>query len=225
MRRHSILWGLAVAVLAAQPPAATAAGSGVGSSVDMGVEAPRRTPEQIATSSYNAGLKNKARAQSYEAEAAEAAKEKDRAKHLKRARDQWKNAAKNYSKAIKNDPTMYVAMNELGFAYRKLGDYENSVRAYNTALFVKPGFAPAIEYRAEAFLALGLYEETKAAYLELYRDDQDHAALLMQAFDGWLAALAADAPTEARAFADWVSERKRLAEVTQVRPGRLERTW
>jgi tetratricopeptide (TPR) repeat protein len=212
-------------MLAGLPLVAVAAGSGAGASVSGGMEAPRRTPEQMATASYNAGLKNKARAQSYETEAVDATQDKDRARDLKRAGVQWEKAASNFRKAMKYDPRMYQAMNELGFAYRKLGDYENSIKAYNTALFVKPGFAPAIEYRGEAYLAIGKYEETKAAYLELYRADQDHAALLMQAFDEWTAGLAADAPADARAFAEWVSERKRLAEVTQVRPGALERTW
>jgi tetratricopeptide (TPR) repeat protein len=216
---------IAACILAvALPSTLFAAGSGVGGSVG-GVEAPQRTPEQMAASSYRAALKNKERALSYEAKAAGIADPKKRTRELERARKQWQSAVANHQKAIQQDAGLYQALNELGFAYRRLGDYENALRAYDRALALKPGFAPAIEYRAEALLAMDRFEETRAAYLELYRVDQDHAALLMQAFDAWLATLSADAPVGAQEFARWVRERKQLAEVTQVRPGRLDRTW
>jgi tetratricopeptide (TPR) repeat protein len=201
------------------------AGSGMSSGGSGGFDAPKRSPEQLAASSYNAGLKHKKRALSYEEDARAATKDKDRDKFVKRARDQFEDAVKDYQKAIGYDKRMFQAMNELGFAYRKLGDYENAMRAYNTALFVKADFAPAIEYRAEVLLKLGMFEETKAAYLELYRLDQAQAGLLMQAFDEWLASKAAAGSAEAKAFADWVGERKQVASVTQAVTEIPQRDW
>lgn len=217
---HVIVIGL---ILLA-PVFAVAAGSGVGSSVS-GVEAPARSPEQQAVSKYNAGLKHKQRALSYEAKAARAARPQDRDKQLKKARDQFEDAVEDYRAAIEQDAKMVPALNELGFAYRKLGDYDQALSAYDAALTIEPAFAPAIEYRAEAYLALGRYEDTKAAYLELYREDQDHAALLMQALDEWRGQRGEDTAAESEAFAAWIEERKRIAEVTQIRPGTLDRTW
>ncbi len=216
------LMALFVAVLSVT---AHAAGSGMSSGGSGGFETPQRSPEQLAASSYNAGLKHKKRALAYEKKAVEATKDKDREKYGKRSRDQFEDAVADYLKAYGYDREMYQALNELGFAYRKLGDYENAVRAYNTALAVKPDFAPAIEYRAEAFLAVGLLEETKAAYLELYRLDQAQAGLLMQAIDEWIEANAATGGDAAKAFAAWAAERKQLASVTQSITEVPKRDW
>ncbi|NJN50845.1 MAG: hypothetical protein HC809_02735 [Gammaproteobacteria bacterium] len=205
--------------------AAFGAGSGMSSGGGGTVDTPSRSPEQLAASSYNAGLKHKKRALSYEEKSATASKDKDRAKYDKRSRDQFEDAVADYKKAIGYDNRLYQAMNELGFAYRKLGHYEDAVRAYNTALFIKADFAPAIEYRAEAYLAVGMLEETKAAYLELYRLDQAQAGLLMQAIDEWLATNAANGGDAAKALAEWAAERKALASVTQAITEVPKRDW
>ena len=101
--------------------------------------------------SYNAGLNHKKRAQEYEEKAAAAKDDKERDKQLAKAKSQYEDSIDDYKKAIGYDMTAYQAMNEMGYAYRKTGDYEMAVKAYNTALTVRPNFTPAIEYRAEAF--------------------------------------------------------------------------
>jgi len=218
----------AAALLACAPLAATASSSGgmgggsMGPSSDMPAT---RSPQQIAVDDYNSGVAHKQRALSYLKDASAATNDKDRQKAQKKAEDQFQSAAKDFKKAISNNKTMYQAMNELGFAYRKLGNYEESLKQYDAALALKPGFAPALEYRGEAYLALAKYEDTKNAYLELFRTDQDHAALLMQAFDAWVAQLGPAPSADASAFATWVNERKKVAGVTQVEPGKLERDW
>jgi len=178
-------------------------------------QAPRKTPQQMAVSSYNAGLNHKKRAQEYEAKAATAKDDKDRAKQLAKAKSQYEDAVDDYRKAIGWDKSAYQAFNELGYAYRKIGDYENAVRAYNSALLVKPDFAPAIEYRGEAYLALSLFKDVKDAYLVLFRVDQDQAATLMRAMEAWQALHQEDAAPEAKAFNEWVLERKAVAADTQ----------
>lgn len=215
---------VAVTVILLAASGAHAAGSCAGSSIS-GVDAPPRPPERLAMTAYNAGLKHKQRALSYEAKAARAANARDRDKNGKKASAQFSAAIEDYQAAVEQEPHMIVALNEIGFAYRKLGDFDAALRAYDAALSIEPAFAPAIEYRAEAYLALGRFEDTKGAYLELYRLDQDHASLLMQAFAEWLDRHAADGTAESAAFAGWVEERRRIAEVTQVRPGVLQRTW
>ena len=59
-------------------------GTGVGATTD----APRKTPQQMAVSSYNAGLNHKKRAQEYEAKAVTAKNDTDRAKQLAKAKSQ-----------------------------------------------------------------------------------------------------------------------------------------
>jgi len=215
-------------LLACAPLFAIASGSGGmgGGSVGGGGDMPvTRSPQQMAVDYYNSGVAHKQRALSYLKDASAATDDKDKQKAQKKAEDQFQAAVKDLKKAVGSNKAMYPAMNELGFAYRKLGNYEESLKQYDAALALKPGFPPAVEYRGEAYLALAKYEDTKNAYLELYRTDQDHAALLMQAFDEWVAKLGPTPSADASAFASWVGERKKVAGVTQVEPGKLQRDW
>ena len=188
-------------------------------------QAPRKTPQQMAVSSYNAGLNHKKRAQEYEAKAVTAKNDQDRAKQLAKAKSQYEDAVDDYRKAIGYDKTAYQAMNELGYAYRKSGDYENAVRAYNSALLVKPDFAPAIEYRGEAYLALSMFKDVKEAYLVLFGADQDQAATLMRAMEAWQVLHQGDPAPEVKAFSDWVVERKAVAANTQSLSMDNVHTW
>ena len=171
----------------------------------------RKTPEQMAVASYNAGLNHKKRALDYEAKAAKAKNDGDRDKQLAKAKSQYEDAVEDYKKAIGYDRRAYQAMNELGYAWRKTGDYENALRAYNTALIVKPDFAPALEYRGETYLALARFKDVKDAYLALVRTDQDQAAALMVAMEAWQETHAENTTAEAKEFVAWVQERKAVA--------------
>src|SRR5215471_4512794 len=168
MSTRTLTIRLAIALLACAPVVASASSSGgmgggsMGPSSDMPAA---RSPQQIAVDDYNSGVAHKQRALSYLKDASTATDDKDRQKAQKKAEDQFQAAVKDLKKAISNNKSMYPAMNELGFAYRKLGNYDESLKQYNAALALKPGYPPALEYRAEAYLALAKYEDTKNAYL------------------------------------------------------------
>ena len=72
--------------------------------------------------------------------------------------------------AIANNPQLHEAYSSLGYALRKTGRFDESIEAYNRALQLNPSYSEAIEYRAEAYLALGRLDEVKAAYMELFRN-------------------------------------------------------
>src|SRR5262245_2796651 len=187
--------------------------SGGGSS---GMSSPHpKTSAQIATQSYNAGLGHKKKAVQFEEKAAKAKDETERNKQLAKAKEQYEDSIQDYKKAIGANNQLYQAMNELGYAYRKTGDFDSSIKAYNAALTVRPDFTPAIEYRGEAYLALGMFDKVKESYMNLYRDDQDHAAMLMKAMDTWVQQQSGEATPDAKAFSDWVTERKTAAATTQ----------
>jgi tetratricopeptide (TPR) repeat protein len=195
-------------------PPAFAAGSGpMSGGGDTGgmTSAPRMTPQQLAVRSYNAGLKHKERAQDYEAKAAKATDDKDKQKQLSKAKDQYEDAIDDYRKAIGYDNHAYQAMNELGFAFRKVGKYDDAVKAYDAALAVKSDFAPAIEYRGEAYLALSQFKQVQDSYLALVRADQDQAAALMRAMEAWLNTHQENPTADAKAFSEWIIERKAVA--------------
>jgi len=197
-----------------------------GGSVPSGGSAPqvKKTPQQRAASFYNAGLKNKKKAWKYEKKLADISSEKKRIKTQKKIAAQYKKAQKNQANAIALVNNFYQAFSELGYSYRKLGDYDKSIRAYNVALSIKSDYSEAIEYRGEAYLARGAYEESRQAYMTLFRDDPEKANMLMQAFETW-SVTDTPAGTEAEAFKSWILERKQLLSVSQNLSTNNSRDW
>ncbi|HEY3057062.1 MAG TPA: tetratricopeptide repeat protein [Thermoanaerobaculia bacterium] len=124
-------------------------------------------------------------------------------------------AAADFQRAVKNDPNLYQAYSELGFTLRKLGKYNESLDAYNKALEIEPGFSPAIEYRAEAFLGLNQLDEVKKAYTALFGGDRPRADILMVSMKSWITERRANANgLEAQKldeFAKWVEQRETIA--------------
>lgn len=207
---------LAIALLVAAS-VAIAAGSGGGGQVPRTVE---QTPEQVATGHYKSGLRYKNRAWKQEEKADKATTPEKRDKLLGKA-------AKNYEKAIKAqvaatqaNPQHHEAANELGYALRRMGQYSQAIQWYDHALELQPEFLEAIEYRGEAYLAVGKIDAAKQAYMELFRNDLELAAQLLTAMEAWVTKQSAQAPesgesaSEVGAFSQWVNERKELAELT-----------
>lgn len=124
-------------------------------------------------------------------------------------------AAADLQRAVKNDPMLYQAYSELGFTLRKLGKYSESLDAYNKALEIEPGFSPAIEYRAEAFLGLNQLDEVKKAYTMLFGGDRPRADILMVSMKSWIADRRANAngldAEKLDEFAKWVEQRETIA--------------
>ena len=183
---------------------------GMGPSADLA-----RTPEEIAESRYNRGLKKRDKAWKYEAKAAEADSEKKRSKLEAKAQKQFKKSIKDFRRAIDKNPILYQAHSSLGYALRRTGQYEAALQAYDEALRLQPAYAEAVEYRAEAYLGLGRLDEVKAAYVQLFVLERARADELMQAFvqqrerqpDGL-------APEALAGFATWVRERREIAQQT-----------
>jgi tetratricopeptide (TPR) repeat protein len=167
-----------------------------------------QTVDQAAANWYTEGMAQKEAALASEREASEAANPTERERLLAAANGHYKAAAAAHGKALKLHLGYYQAANELGFALRKTGAFQKALGAYNFALIIKPDFYPAIEYRGEAYLALGRLPEAQAAYVTLFRNEPALAARLL--------AVMADHPVTADdgAFRVWVEEREALAALT-----------
>jgi tetratricopeptide (TPR) repeat protein len=200
-----------VALLLIFPIVALAAG---GSSTSSSSDSVPSDPKAMAKDSYNRALKYRDKAWEYEAKAA-AAEGSDREKMMKKAEKEFTKALKALDTAVSNDPRLYQAHSSRGYVLRKMGDYEESLAAYNLALEINPRYAEAIEYRAEAYLGLNRIAEAKDAYMELFRTDRKRADELMEAMQGWVEARQADAAgvdsSVIADFSSWVEERSSMA--------------
>ena len=188
-------------------------GMGSGPSADLA-----RTPEEIAESRYNRGLKKRDKAWKYEAKAAEASSEKKRSKLEAKAQKQFKKAIKDFRRAIDKNSILYQAHSSLGYALRRTGQYEAALQAYDEALRLQPAYAEAVEYRAEAYLGLGQLDEVKAAYVQLFVLERARADELMQAMQAFVQQRERQpdglAPEALAEFATWVRERREIAQQT-----------
>ena len=166
---------------------------------------------------YNFGYKTfeKARAEEAAGERLTGAKAKASADKVRAG---FLEARTKFEEAVKADPTAKEAWNLIGYTSRRLGEYEKSLAAYEKALTLNPTYTEAIEYRAEAYLALNRLDDVKAAYMNLFGASRAHAAVLMQGMQKWVAEHrrqpAGVAAADLESFATWVEERAAVAQQT-----------
>ena len=76
-------------------------------------------------------------------------------------REDWPEVVEHMTRVIAERPWHDDAHNLLGFAYRKLGDYDRALEAYDRALDLNPHHRGALEYLGEAYLELNRPELAK----------------------------------------------------------------
>ena len=194
-----------------------------------GSSVPSTDPADQAAQAYNNGIEKRDKAWELEKKAAAATDAGERAKLEARAQKEYGKAIRAFRSATESDPSMHQAFSSLGYALRKTGEFEESLAAYDQALQLEPGYAEAIEYRAEAFLGLNRLDEAKQAYMQLFRDDRERADELMSAMQRWVDQRRADPQgLESLAieeFSVWVEERRSVAASTATLPGGSDRAW
>lgn len=179
-----------------------------------------QTPEQIAQEHYRNGLRMRDRAWNLEEKAAKTDDEAKREKLLEKVDKQFQAAVREFQTAVRNDSRLFQAWSSLGYALRRLGDYEESLRSYDRALEIQPGYTEAIEYRAEAYLHLGRLEEAKSAYMILFNHDRERSQELLKAMQEWVETHR-ESPGDVSAstvdeFAQWVDQRGQIAAQTSA---------
>ncbi len=201
--------------LCISPDSAVAAGGDAGAGSVRRYGSPARSPDKLADREYRRGLRKRDSALQHEARAIKASSEKKRNKERSKATKDWTAAAKYYRGAIDKLPEHYQAHSSLGYALRKLGQYDDATTSYDLALKLKPGYPEALEYRAEAYLALGRLEDASHSYTRLMTLDREKAGLLRSAMEAWLEAPRTTAvdgtsisPENVDWFRAWVEERK-----------------
>jgi tetratricopeptide (TPR) repeat protein len=76
-------------------------------------------------------------------------------------REDWQGVIDHMTRVIAQRPWHDDAHNLMGFAYRKLGDYDKALEAYDRALELNPHHRGALEYLGEAYLELDRPERAK----------------------------------------------------------------
>lgn len=171
--------------------------------------------EQGAIDAYTAGYASILRAEHAENLAAASANEVERKAALSDAQQAYQASLPHFATAVRLDTSMHEAYTYLGYANRKLGRYDESLRAYDQALKINPDTPYAIEYQGEAFLALDRIDEARFNFLRLYAIDQHHAARLLRAMQAWVDANQAKPPAgiDVPALAAWIADRSAALQV------------
>ena len=206
---------LILAVLLASLTLPAGANGGGGMPMPPAPMPPRQaTPQDKARDAYNDGVryvKKADKAQQAATEATDAGK-KDKAAH--EAHDAYAAALAKFTQSASLDPTLHETWNYVGYTNRKLGSYDDALSAYDKALSIKPGYPDALEYRGEAYLAVGRIPDAQQAYLDLYAGNRALAGKLLTAMKSWVAAQRAN-PSAGAANLDeldkWIQERVQIA--------------
>ena len=214
-RATSVPSVLAAAALFLLPAAASASGSGGSMSLPRTDQRQQLTPEQEAIALYNDGISYRDKAAKLDKEAEVENDAGKRQKLEAKAKDKHEDSIKKFAKATEKNPGMFQAWGSLGYAYRKVGNYNASLAAYGKALEIQPNYTPAIEYRAEAYLGLNQLDQVKSVYMQLFTMDRPRADELAAAIDKWLEKRKADPagldPGQLQEFSAWAAQRKQLA--------------
>ena len=75
--------------------------------------------------------------------------------------ENWSDVIRFMAEAIAEQPWNDDAHNLIGHAYRKLGDYDQSLDHYQTALQLNPYHRGALEYLGEAYLEMGRINDAR----------------------------------------------------------------
>ncbi len=163
--------------------------------------------QQQSLGHFQKGLEHRDKAWEYEEKAAKASNDKDREKNLAKAQKEYQQAVKEQIQATFKDPKLYQAYSSLGYASRKLGQYDAALTAYDKALAIEPNYTEAIEYRGEAYLGLNRVAEAQEAYELLFKRDPERAAQLLRAFSAWIAEREGYDPVRA-----WIEQKQQIAQ-------------
>jgi tetratricopeptide (TPR) repeat protein len=120
-------------------------------------------------------------------------------------------AREHFRTVVGADPNLKEGWNLLGYTSRRLGEFEESLSAYDAALKLEPDYPEAIEYRAELYLLTGRLAQAREAYATLQKSNPSYAGVLLQSMRAWVASPPASAVVEVsdkEAFARWVAAQK-----------------
>ena len=155
------------------PPPSTPPGAGATNTESSGEPTVRQQAERAYAEAYEQITRAK--------QDVEAGKDKNALK-------KFKNALESARQAVSLDDKYYEAWNLVGYASRKLGNYDDALKAYDRSLDIKPDYAPAREYLGEAYLELGQIDKARQQLVLLdHQNAAEESKLLKSKLDAWQA--------------------------------------
>jgi tetratricopeptide (TPR) repeat protein len=118
------------------------------------------------------------------------AKQDEASGNAKNAQKKYKKALERVENAVSLDSTYAEAWNLVGYASRKLGDYDKSFAAYDKCLAIKPDLMAAHEYLGEAYLEKGQLDKAheQLAILVQANPESEESKALNAAISSYVAA-------------------------------------
>lgn len=95
-----------------------------------------------------------------------------------RVMQDWTTAVLAFRQAVSMRGNFADAWNELGYALRNQGRYEESLDAYDEALRLRPDFPEALEYLGEAYVKMGRLADARLILDRLRPLDAERATEL-----------------------------------------------
>lgn len=208
------LRSIALTLLLATACTAFGAGSGeMATPSDAKIAA--KSPELQARQAFSAGVRAIEKGDDLLADEARQTDARKKQKARAKAEKAYTTAMQKFVQVIEFQSTNFDAWNYLGYAKRRVGDYEESLAAYGRALTLKPGYPEVIEYRGHAYLGLNRLSEAKEAYLSLFPTNRKLAAKLLAGMQEWVAEHRSNPvgmdTAMVETFASWVNERGTIA--------------
>jgi len=122
-------------------------------------------------------------------------------------REGFVEAREKFRKAVEADPNLKEAWNLIGYTSRRLGDYTESLKAYEMALKLAPDYPEATEYLAELYLLTGRLDDVKTSFAKLLKSSPSYANTLLTSMRAWVKSAKPEGVSAAQrdAFASWVS--------------------
>jgi tetratricopeptide (TPR) repeat protein len=152
---------------------------------------PSEQPQQSQNTSMDADASAHQKAASAYADAYDQiakAKEDVLAGKDKNAQKKFKRALESANEAVSLDPKYYEAWNAVGYSSRKLGKYDDALKAYAACLDIKPDYAPAREYLGEAYVELGQLDKAHEQLVMLdHQNATEESKQLKTTIDTWQA--------------------------------------
>ena len=170
-------------------------------------------PDQLAAQAYDDGLSSLDTARRIEKKVDDPELSADRRATLEaEVEDAYRQAIWSFTRAVENDPGLYLAWGNLGYACRRIGDHETALLACRQALALKPDYGEALRELGEAYLGLERIADAQETYGQLREVDKKLAKKLLAAARSWIAERRVEPAgvkaDELDAFERWVVERQ-----------------